>query len=120
KLAYDKIFDLILCDVPCSGTGTIARNPEIRHRLEPADFPRQHSRQVAILLSAMRALKPGGRLVYASCSLEPEENESVIQDCLSGRPEYFEIDLSERVDALVADGSMRGENAAGLLEKGRL
>jgi 16S rRNA (cytosine967-C5)-methyltransferase len=48
KLAYDKIFDLMLCDVPCSGTGTIARNPEIRHRLEPAEFARQHSRQVAI------------------------------------------------------------------------
>ena len=101
KLPYDKIFDLVLCDVPCSGTGTIARNPEIRHRLEPAEFSRQHSRQVAILLAATRALKPGGRLVYASCSLEPEENESVIQDCLSGRPEYSEGDLSERVAALV-------------------
>ena len=64
KLTYDKVFDLVVCDVPCSGTGTIARNPEIRHRLEPAEFPRQHSRQVAILLSAMRALKPGGRLVF--------------------------------------------------------
>ncbi len=120
KLAYDKVFDLVLCDVPCSGTGTIARNPEIRHRLEPAEFPRQHSRQVAILLAAMRALKPGGRLIYASCSLEPEENESVIQDCLSGRPEYFEMDFSERVAALIADGSMHAGSAAGLLEKGRL
>ncbi len=118
KLTYDKIFDLVLCDVPCSGTGTIARNPEIRHRLEPAEFSRQHSRQVAILLSAMRALKPGGRLVYASCSLEPEENESVIQDCLSGRPEYAELDLSERVAALVADGTLLSGD--GLLQNGRL
>ena len=118
KLAYDKIFDLVLCDVPCSGTGTIARNPEIRHRQEPLEFPRQHSRQVAILLSAMRALKPGGRLVYASCSLEPEENESVIQDCLSGRPEYSEIDLSERVAALVAEGALLSGD--GLLQNGRL
>ena len=118
KLAYDKIFDLILCDVPCSGTGTIARNPEIRHRLEPAEFSRQHSRQVAILLSAMRALRPGGRLVYASCSLEPEENESVIQDCLSGRPEYSEVDLSERVAALVAEGTLLSGD--GLLQNGRL
>jgi 16S rRNA (cytosine967-C5)-methyltransferase len=118
KLSYDKIFDLILCDVPCSGTGTIARNPEIRHRLEPAEFARQHSRQVAILLAAMRALKPGGRLVYASCSLEPEENESVIQDCLSGRPEYSELDLSERITALIADGTM--SSGDGLLQNGRL
>jgi 16S rRNA (cytosine967-C5)-methyltransferase len=118
KLPYDKIFDLVLCDVPCSGTGTIARNPEIRHRLEPSEFPRQHSRQVAILLSATRALKPGGRLIYASCSLEPEENESVIQDCLSGRPEYSEVDLSERVAALVAEGDLFSGD--GLLQNGRL
>jgi 16S rRNA (cytosine967-C5)-methyltransferase len=118
KLAYDKIFDLVLCDVPCSGTGTMARNPEIRHRLAPGEFPRQHSRQVAILLAAMRALKPGGRLVYASCSLEPEENEAVIQDCLSGRPEYAEVDLSERVAALVAEGTLL--SGEGLLRNGRL
>jgi 16S rRNA (cytosine967-C5)-methyltransferase len=118
KLSYDKIFDLILCDVPCSGTGTIARNPEIRHRLVPAEFSRQHSRQVAILLSAMRALKPGGRLIYSSCSLEPEENESVIQDCLSGRPEYSEVDLSERVAALVAEGALVAGDR--LLQNGRL
>jgi len=120
KLTYDKQFDLALCDVPCSGTGTIARNPEIRHRLEPAEFSRQHSRQVAILLAGMRALKPSGRLVYASCSLEPEENESVIQDCLSGRPEFSEVGFRERVDALVAEGSMHEQSAPGLLEKGRL
>jgi 16S rRNA (cytosine967-C5)-methyltransferase len=120
KLAYDTQFDLVLCDVPCSGTGTIARNPEIRHHLEPAEFARQHSRQVAILLASMRALKPGGRLVYSSCSLEPEENESVIQDCLSGRPEFAETGLEDRVASLVAEGILHGESAANLLEKGRL
>ena len=118
KLGYEKQFDLVLCDVPCSGTGTMARNPEIRHRLEAAEFPRQHSRQVAILLAGMRALKPGGGLVYASCSLEPEENEAVIQDCLSGRPEYAEVDLSERVAALVAEGALLSGD--GLLQNGRL
>ena len=66
----------------------------------------------------MRTLKPGGRLIYASCSLEPEENESVLQDCLAGRPEYSEVDLSERVHALVAEGSMLPTD--GILEKGRL
>jgi 16S rRNA (cytosine967-C5)-methyltransferase len=120
KMRYEKSFNLVLCDVPCSGTGTIARNPEIRHRLEPAEFVRQHSRQIAILLAAMRALKPGGRLLYSTCSLEPEENEAVIQDCLTGRNEFFEVGLDERVDTLLADGSLFAENAVGLLDKGRL
>jgi 16S rRNA (cytosine967-C5)-methyltransferase len=120
KLAYERQFDLVLCDVPCSGTGTIARNPEIRHRLEPAEFARQHSRQVAILLAGMRSLKPGGRLVYASCSLEPEENESVIQDCLSGRPEFRESGLESQLNGLMVEGSLAAGCADRLLEKGRL
>jgi 16S rRNA (cytosine967-C5)-methyltransferase len=120
KLAYERQFDLVLCDVPCSGTGTIARNPEIRHRLEPAEFPRQHSRQVAILLAALRSLKPAGRLVYASCSLEPEENESVIQDCLSGRPEFREAGLDSQIQTLIEAGSLAEGAAETLLEKGRL
>jgi 16S rRNA (cytosine967-C5)-methyltransferase len=120
KLAYDRQFDLVLCDVPCSGTGTIARNPEIRHRIEPAEFTRQHSRQVAILLAALRSLKPDGRLVYASCSLEPEENESVIQDCLTGRPEFREAGLDKQLQSLIEAGSFAERSAVGLLEKGRL
>ena len=71
-------FDLILCDVPCSGTGTLARNPEIRFRLEQDDLARQAERQRAILNAALKQLAPGGRLVYSTCSLEPEENEEVI------------------------------------------
>src|SRR5207237_10571577 len=58
------LFDLILCDVPCSGTGTLARNPEIRLRLELGDLPRQSARQRAILLNAVKRLALGGRLVY--------------------------------------------------------
>jgi 16S rRNA (cytosine967-C5)-methyltransferase len=74
----DANFDLILCDVPCSGTGTLARNPEIRHLLRPEDLTRQATRQRALLLGATRRLAPGGRLVYSTCSLEPEENERII------------------------------------------
>ncbi len=59
-------FDLILCDVPCSGTGTLARNPEIRHRLRPEEFARQATRQRAILTAAAQRLAPGGRLVYST------------------------------------------------------
>lgn len=72
-------FDLILCDVPCSGTGTLSRNPEIRHRLRQDDLPRQALRQRAILSNALRHLAPGGRLVYSTCSLEPEENQAVVE-----------------------------------------
>ena len=70
ELPFQDEFDLVLCDAPCSGTGTLARNPEIRHRLAMDDFARQHERQVRLLCSAMRALREGGRLVYSTCSLE--------------------------------------------------
>jgi len=69
----------VLADVPCSGTGTLSRNPEIRHRLQPGDLPRHAVRQRAILASALQAARPGGRVVYSTCSLEPEENEEVVR-----------------------------------------
>jgi 16S rRNA (cytosine967-C5)-methyltransferase len=65
-------------DAPCSGTGTLARNPEIKWRLQPGDLPVFQSRQRKILQRALDHLVPGGRLVYATCSLEPEENEEVV------------------------------------------
>ena len=77
-LPFARPFDRILLDVPCSGTGTLGRNPEIKWRLAPADLDRLHRRQVALLANARAALAPGGRLVYSTCSLEPEENESVV------------------------------------------
>jgi len=75
-------FDRILADVPCSGTGTLARNPEIKWRLAPQDLPGLHTRQLAILRAALSHLAAGGRLVYSTCSLEPEENEAVIGEVL--------------------------------------
>ncbi|MDE1176042.1 MAG: transcription antitermination factor NusB [Edaphobacter sp.] len=72
-------YDLVLCDVPCSGTGTLARNPEIRLRLTPADLSRHASRQQKILAAALPLLAPGGRLLYSTCSLEPEECERVVE-----------------------------------------
>ncbi len=71
-LAEEAAFDLVLADVPCSGTGTLGRNPEIRHRLRLDDLTRQAERQRAILSAALRAVSPGGRVVYSTCSLEPE------------------------------------------------
>jgi 16S rRNA (cytosine967-C5)-methyltransferase len=77
-------FDRVLADVPCSGTGTLVRNPEIKWRLRPEDLADLHGRQVAILRGALEMLAPGGRLVYSTCSLEPEECEAVVEEVISG------------------------------------
>lgn len=77
-LPFRAAFDRILVDAPCSGTGTLARNPEIKWRVTPEELTRQAERQVQILGAALAVLKPGGRLVYSTCSLEREENEGVI------------------------------------------
>jgi 16S rRNA (cytosine967-C5)-methyltransferase len=77
-------FDRVLADVPCSGTGTLARNPEIKWRLKPEDLADLHARQVAILRGALEKLVPGGRLVYSTCSLEPEECEAVVEEVAGG------------------------------------
>jgi 16S rRNA (cytosine967-C5)-methyltransferase len=84
--ADEAAFDLILCDVPCSGTGTLGRNPELKLRLHPADLSRQAVRQRDILHTALSGLAPGGRLLYSTCSLEPEENEEVIAAALARAP----------------------------------
>ncbi len=77
-LPFNRRFDRILVDAPCSGTGTLGRNPEIKWRLSPEDLVHLHSRQVALLGNARAALASGGLLVYSTCSLESEENEQVI------------------------------------------
>ena len=106
-------FDLILCDVPCSGTGTLGRNPEIRLRLEGTEFARQAARQREILSAALTRLTPGGRLVYSTCSLEPEENEAVVEG-VSG--EYRRVPVEDFVagipglssrEGLIREGALR-------------
>ena len=76
-LPFSRPFDRILVDAPCSGTGTLGRNPEIKWRLKPEDLDDLRARQSALLAHAREALAPGGILVYSTCSLEPEENEGV-------------------------------------------
>ncbi len=87
-LPYGPEFDRVLADVPCSGTGTLARNPEIKWKLKPEDLTDLQSRQIAILRAAMGHVAPGGRLVYSTCSLEPEENEQVVMACLQSAPDF--------------------------------
>jgi len=99
-------FDLILCDVPCSGTGTLARNPEIRLKLRVEELARQVERQRAILSGALRRLAKGGRLVYSTCSMEPEENERVV-DAVVGSGELLRVPV-ESVLAKVAGAELTG------------
>jgi 16S rRNA (cytosine967-C5)-methyltransferase len=79
SLPFAKKFDRILIDAPCSGTGTLGRNPEIKWRLKPGDANIFAARQREILDQARRFMKPGGRIVYSTCSLENEENQNVVQ-----------------------------------------
>ena len=85
-LPFNEKFDRVLVDAPCTGTGTLAGNPEIKWRLRPADFGRFHEKQTVILTNALNVLAPGGKLVYATCSLEHEENQDVVNEVLAKFP----------------------------------
>ncbi|HKE28634.1 MAG TPA: transcription antitermination factor NusB [Bryobacteraceae bacterium] len=78
-LPFSRPFDRILVDAPCSGTGTLGRNPEIKWRLRPSDLEDLQRRQKALLANALALLALDGLLVYSTCSLEPEENEEVFR-----------------------------------------
>jgi 16S rRNA (cytosine967-C5)-methyltransferase len=108
-------FDRILADVPCSGTGTLARNPEIKWRLKAEDLRDLQSRQVAILNSALRQLAIGGRLVYSTCSLEHEENEVVVEAALDGAAEFKVIDCKGELEQLRQSGEMCWEDIGSLV-----
>lgn len=85
-LGFDGAFDRVLADVPCSGTGTLASNPEIKWRLDAEQLPALQDLQVSILRKAASLLAPGGRLVYSTCSLEAEECEQVVERVLGEQP----------------------------------
>jgi 16S rRNA (cytosine967-C5)-methyltransferase len=104
-------FDLALADVPCSGTGTLGRNPEIRHRLRLGDLARQAERQRAILSAVLRAVRPGGRVVYSTCSLEPEENEQVVAAVLAAVPSARLVPMEERIGELLVEGILTAGGA---------
>lgn len=101
-------FDLALVDAPCSGTGTLGRNPEIRHRLKPEDLARHAERQRAILAGALRAVRPGGFVVYSTCSLEPEENEQVVAAAFESARQ---LSLAPRIEQLRAQEILTREGA---------
>jgi 16S rRNA (cytosine967-C5)-methyltransferase len=87
-LPFEARFDRILVDAPCSGTGTLARNPEIKWRLKAGGLAELRKLQIAILVNALDQLVPRGRAVYSTCSLEQEENEDVVASALAARPGF--------------------------------
>jgi 16S rRNA (cytosine967-C5)-methyltransferase len=116
----EGLFDLILCDVPCSGTGTFCRNPEIRHRLQPFDLARQAARQRQILTAALGRLAPGGCLLYSTCSLEPEENEQVVAEVLAKTVGISALSLEPMLLRLGAAGVLAAAAPLTLLRDGQL
>ena len=114
-LPFANTFDGILVDAPCSGTGTLTRNPEIRWRLRREDLEDLHRRQVPLVRAALEHLSPKGALLYSTCSLEPEENESVLREVLAAAPEFRcePLEISERALApRVSRGGLIGEDGA--------
>jgi 16S rRNA (cytosine967-C5)-methyltransferase len=101
-LPFGCQFERILLDAPCSGTGTLARNPEIKWRLQQADLKRLAEAQVKMLKNALGSLASAGRVVYATCSLEPEENEGVVERVLEESPGYQVVSAAELKSAYPA------------------
>jgi len=106
ELPAGDLFDRVLVDVPCSGTGTIARNPEIKWRIRPEDLSDLHVRQTEILRAAARHLAPGGMLLYSTCSLEREENESVVEGVLAADAKLRLLDVQSQLESLRAGGEL--------------
>jgi 16S rRNA (cytosine967-C5)-methyltransferase len=100
SLPFRGEFDRILVDAPCSGTGTLARHPEIRWRLRPEQLAESREQQSQMLRAALAHLARGGRLVYSTCSIEPEENEDVVAKVLENAPSIQPVPASEAARTL--------------------
>jgi 16S rRNA (cytosine967-C5)-methyltransferase len=116
-LPFNFAFDRVLADVPCSGTGTVGRNPEIKWRLREEDLRDLQGRQIAILKSALGRVAAGGRLVYSTCSLEWEENEAVVEAAVGA--EFEVADCRGELKALLEAGEVAGGVEIGSLVEGR-
>jgi len=87
-LPFGPVFDAVVVDAPCSGLGTLRRDPDVKWTCEEADLPRFAADQLRMLASAAAAVRPGGRLIYATCSSEPEENDDVVRSFLAKQSEF--------------------------------
>jgi 16S rRNA (cytosine967-C5)-methyltransferase len=95
-LQTPRLFDRILIDAPCSNTGVLRRRVDLRWRLQETDIPRLAATQLNLLEQATRRLKPNGAILYSTCSLEPEENQTLIQKFLATHPD-FRLDLEREL-----------------------
>ena len=100
-------FDRVLVDAPCTGTGTWRRNPDARLRLKETDLSEIMPKQAMILDQAQRLVKPGGRLIYATCSLLDEENEAQVQAFLTRHPEFRHIASAEPLPSALQGPALR-------------
>lgn len=98
EVPFAQVFDRVIVDAPCSGLGTVRRDPDIRWRRHEADLPGFAEYQRTLLARAARAVAPGGRLVYATCSSEPEENDAVVDAFVAAHPD-FELLNAREIDA---------------------
>jgi 16S rRNA (cytosine967-C5)-methyltransferase len=114
KLPTVALFDRVLADVPCSGTGTLAHNPEIKWRLKLEDLADLRVRQLTILRSAMQRVAPGGRILYSTCSLEKEENSAVVESAMSVEPSFCVLDCRVELERLHSQVELRCENVESL------
>lgn len=107
-LPFEKpIFDRVLVDAPCSGTGTLRRNPEIRWRISPAAIEDLSRLQRQLLCNASQLVKPGGRLIYSTCSVEADENESVTQAFLEKCEDFTPAELVVDPSLITGQGQAR-------------
>jgi 16S rRNA (cytosine967-C5)-methyltransferase len=119
----DAVFDAVLVDAPCSGLGTVRRDPDIKWKRRPDDLAFFAEAQVALLHRVARVLRPGGRLVYSTCSSEPDENEAVVATFLAHAPDFARQPLADLGDVPAAvraltssDGYLRTNPARDGLE----
>lgn len=98
-------FDAILLDVPCSNTGVLGKRPEARHRLTPQDLIELPAIQRRIVAVALERMKPGGRLVYSTCSIEPEENAELVEAVLREHPELTLVTSQSHTPGQPGDGA---------------
>jgi 16S rRNA (cytosine967-C5)-methyltransferase len=100
-------FDRVLLDAPCSGTGTLRHNPEIRWRLSNDDIALLAANQKMFLMNAADVVRPGGLLVYSTCSIEPDENEQVVRNFLSSNDQFTQMNLPVNLDLVTDSGAAR-------------